>query len=109
MILTYFVLGKSTSVLTCSTLLIVIAGFVIGIHGEVRFSLTGTAAGVLASLFVSLNSIYTSKILPKVNNDKSMLLFYNNLNATLLFMPLIVLFEWQVCLSHVTSLGILFI
>jgi GDP-fucose transporter C1 len=93
---TYLVLGKETSVMTCSTLLIVIFGFYLGIDGEVNLSLIGTAAGVLASVFVSLNGIYTAKILPVVNNDKSMLLFYNNVNASFLFLPFIILFEGQV-------------
>ncbi len=96
-IFTYLLLGKSTSPLTCSTLLVVIIGFIAGIHGEIDFSLIGTAAGVLSSVFVSLNSIFTSKMLPAVDNDKSLLLYYNNLNASILFLPLIVLFEWQVC------------
>ena len=47
-------------------------------------------------MFVSLNGIYTAKILPAVNNDKSMLLFYNNVNASFLFIPFIVLFEAEV-------------
>lgn len=95
-IFTYLILGKTTSVLTCSTLLVVIVGFILGIQGEIDFSLLGTAAGVLSSVFVSLNSIYTARVLPVVDNDKSMLLFYNNLNATVLFIPLIFMFESQV-------------
>lgn len=75
----------------------VILGFYLGIDGEIDFSLIGTAAGVLSSVFVSLNSIFTSKVLPKVSNDKSLLLYYNNLNASILFLPLIVLFEMEVC------------
>jgi GDP-fucose transporter C1 len=80
----------------CGTLVIIIIGFVLGINGEINFSLFGTAAGVLSSVFVSLNSIYTSKVLPKVDNDKTMLLFYNNFNAFLLFIPFIFYFEHDV-------------
>lgn len=107
-IFTYTVLGKPTSWLTCSTLLIVILGFYFGIDGEVNFSMLGTTAGVLASVFVSLNSIYTSKVLPKVNNDKSLLLYYNNLNASILFLPLIGLFESQVIYDNSGKLISLF-
>lgn len=96
-IFTYIFLGKTTSVLTCSTLIVVIVGFACGINGEINFSLIGTAAGVLSSVFVSLNSIFTARMLPAVDNDKSMLLYYNNLNASILFVPLIFLFEYQVC------------
>lgn len=86
------------------TLIIVIIGFIIGIDGEMNFSLIGTVAGVLSSVFVSLNSIYTSKILSVVDNDKSLLLYYNNLNATFLFLPLIVLFETEVLFNNIPKL-----
>jgi len=108
-IFTFTILGESTSMLTCSTLLVVILGFYMGIEGELDFSLVGTIAGVLSSVFVSLNSIFTAKVLPKVNGDKSHLLYYNNFNATLLFIPLIFLFETQVkriCVSRLLKLGI---
>lgn len=114
-VFTYVFLGRTTSLLTCSTLLIVMIGFVSGVQGEIGiaisllylpshdslpapsgFSLLGTSAGVLASLFVSLNSIFTTKVLPLVDNDKSLILYYNNLNASYLFIPLIFLFEGQV-------------
>lgn len=98
-IFTYLMLGKSTSLYTCSTLLVVILGFYIGIDGEINFSFEGTMAGVLASAFVSLNSIYTAKVLPNVNNDKSLLLFYNNFNGSILFLPFIFWYEWNVCAS----------
>lgn len=95
-IFTYIFLGQTTSALTCSTLIVVIIGFVCGINGELNFSLLGTSAGVLSSVFVSLNSIFTARMLPTVDNDKSMLLYYNNINASVLFVPLIFLFEYQV-------------
>ena len=95
-IFTYYLLGKGTSLKTCSTLTIVILGFYLGIDGEINLSIFGTLAGVLSSVFVSLNSIYTSKVLPAVNNDKSLLLYYNNVNAAFLFLPFIILFEAQV-------------
>ena len=92
-IFTYLLLGKSTSLLTCCTLFVVIIGFYVGVDGEINFSFYGTLAGVAASIFVSLNSIYTAKILPVVSNDKSLLLFYNNLNGSILFLPLILYYE----------------
>lgn len=95
-VFTYLILGKQTSMVTCSTLLIVMLGFYLGIDGEVNFSLLGTAAGVVSSVFVSLNGIFTSKVLSKVNDDKSLLLFYNNVNAMFLFIPLIIFFEKDV-------------
>lgn len=63
--------------------------------------LIGTVSGVISSVFVSLNSIYTSKLLSAVDNDKSKLLYYNNFNAAILFIPLIFMFEIHVCNNHI--------
>jgi len=86
-IFTYFYFGESTSFRILLTLLIVIFGFFIGSDGEVNFSMVGTVFGVIGSIFVSLNSIYTKKLLPVVNDDKWRLAFYNNVNASILFIP----------------------
>jgi GDP-fucose transporter C1 len=48
--------------------------------------------GVLSSCFVSLNSIYTKKVLPVVDDSVWTLNYYNNLNASLLFLPLMFIF-----------------
>ena len=55
-------------------------------------SIMGTIFGVLASLTVSLNSIYTKRVLPAVDDNVRLLVFYNNINAMILFVPLIVVF-----------------
>ena len=55
-------------------------------------SIMGTVFGVLASLTVSLNSIYTKRVLPAVDDNVRLLVFYNNINAMILFVPLIVVF-----------------
>jgi GDP-fucose transporter C1 len=55
----------------------------------------GVLFGVLASLFVALNAIYTKKSLNSVDNNIWKLTLYNNFNATIIFLPLIFLFgEW---------------
>lgn len=107
-IFTFLVLGKTTSWSTCLTLLVVIYGFYIGIEGETNFSLFGTAAGVISSVFVSLNSIFTAKVLPLVNEDKSLLLYYNNVNGMILFLPLIIIFEKDIILDNADKLTSLF-
>jgi solute carrier family 35 (GDP-fucose transporter), member C1 len=99
-IFSFLLLGKTTSTWTGMTLLVVMVGFYVGVDGEVNFSFYGTLAGVIASVFVSMNSIYTAKILPLVNNDKSLLLFYNNVNGAVLFVPLIAYFEGGVSAEH---------
>lgn len=52
--------------------------------------MSGTIFGVLASLSLSLFSIFTKKVLPKLNSDVWVLSYYNNIYATILFLPLIV-------------------
>jgi solute carrier family 35 (GDP-fucose transporter), member C1 len=90
---TCVLLGIPTSGRTSLCLAIVIFGFILGSHGEIDFSLKGTIAGILSSLFVSLNSIYTKKVLPVVDDNHWRLTFYNNINACILFLPLIAVFE----------------
>mmetsp|Transcript_14902 Transcript_14902/g.41458 ORF Transcript_14902/g.41458 Transcript_14902/m.41458 type:complete len:347 (-) Transcript_14902:447-1487(-) len=87
--LSHFILGSTTSLRTALCLSIVVCGFFMGAKGEVNFTFIGTAFGICASLFVSLNSILTKKILPVVDNDHWKLTFYNNANASVLFLPLI--------------------
>jgi solute carrier family 35 (GDP-fucose transporter), member C1 len=94
-VFTALLLNGHTSSRVMMCLGIVILGFFVGSWGEINFSLRGTVAGVISSLFVSLNSIYTKKILPVVDNDSWKLTFYNNVNASILFIPLIMLTEAQ--------------
>ena len=93
-ILSQFILGSHNSRKTILCLLIVILGFFMGAEGEINFSMKGTIAGVCSSLFVSLNSIFTKKVLPSVDNDHWKLTFYNNVNACILFLPLILYYEY---------------
>lgn len=69
-IFTYMMLGETTSRNTLVCLGLVIIGFLVGSEGEVNFSMIGTLFGVASSVFVSLNSIYTKKVMPFVNDDK---------------------------------------
>ena len=91
--LSQVILGSTTSSRTGVCLLIVVCGFFMGAKGEVNFTMIGTTFGICSSLFVSLNSIFTKKVLPAVDNDHWKLTFYNNVNACILFMPLISYFE----------------
>lgn len=94
-VFTATLLSQPTSTNTMACLAVVLVGFFIGSNGEVNFSFKGTVAGVVSSLFVSLNSIYTKKVLPAVDNDHWRLTYYNNINACLMFLPLIIIFEHQ--------------
>ena len=58
------------------------------------FSFSGVVYGLLASAFVALNSIYTSRTLKSceyVQNNVWRLALFNNANGVLLFLPLILL------------------
>jgi len=101
---TFFILGRTTSKKTAMTLLIVIIGFFVGSEGEVNFSLLGTVCGIMSSIFVSLNSIFTEKVLPVVQRDKWRLSFMNNANACVLFLPLILFFEGDKLMEHSAEL-----
>lgn len=58
-----------------------------GLAGSLSW--TGVVFGVIASAFVSLNAIYTKKVMPAVEGNIWKLSFYNNVNASLLFVPLL--------------------
>jgi len=94
-IFTYLILGQKTTtraILCCVT---IIFGFWLGIDQENEsgsLSISGTIYGVLASVFVSLYAIFIKRILPVVDNNVWLLTFYNNVNAMLLFIPLMIVF-----------------
>merc|ERR1712141_380500 len=94
-IMSYLILGQKTSVKAIACCGIIILGFYLGVDEEGNagsLSIMGTIFGVLASLTVSLNSIYTKRVLPAVDDNVRLLVFYNNINAMILFVPLIVVF-----------------
>lgn len=97
-------LGIESSTKTILCLGVVIVGFIMGSHGELNFSVIGTVAGVLSSLFVSLNSIFTKYVLPAVDDNHWKLTFYNNVNASVLFLPLIYVFEKETIMAATEQL-----
>mmetsp|Transcript_31666 Transcript_31666/g.46969 ORF Transcript_31666/g.46969 Transcript_31666/m.46969 type:complete len:359 (-) Transcript_31666:56-1132(-) len=96
-------LGIPTSCQTMVCLLVVIFGFFLGTQGELDFSVKGTVAGVCSSLFVSLNSIFTKKVLPAVDDNHWRLTFYNNINACMLFLPLVAYFEGDIIFGAINA------
>ncbi|XP_058924424.1 GDP-fucose transporter 1 isoform X1 [Kogia breviceps] len=107
-LLSYLLLKQTTSfyaLLTCS---IIIGGFWLGVDqegAEGTLSWTGTLFGVLASLCVSLNAIYTKKVLPAVDGSLWRLTFYNNVNACVLFLPPLLLLGELPALYKFPQLG----
>lgn len=93
-ICTYIILGQKTSVKAVLCCLIIISGFLIGVDQEGTtntISYSGVLFGILASLCVSLNAIFTKKFIPLVDNNIWRLQLYNNFNACLLFLPLMLI------------------
>ncbi|XP_015908279.1 GDP-fucose transporter 1 [Parasteatoda tepidariorum] len=94
-ILTFTILHQKVSFKAIFCCAIIIFGFVLGVNEEGMegsLSIKGVIYGILASLFVSLYSIYMKKILPVVDGNIWRLTFYNNVNAVFLFIPLMLLF-----------------
>ena len=101
---TWMMLGETTSRTTLICLSLVIVGFFVGSGGEVNFSLIGTLFGVASSVFVSLNSIYTKKMMGVVDGNQWSLAAYNNMNATLMFIPVVILVERDVLVASVATM-----
>ena len=102
-ILSYVLLGQTTSLRAILTIVVVIYGFYLGAEEEVNFSLIGTLFGVCSSLFVALYSVYTSSALTHLNNDKSKLIFYNNINSCLLMVPIMLYYEGSILAKNMAS------
>ncbi|XP_063800393.1 GDP-fucose transporter 1 isoform X2 [Pseudophryne corroboree] len=94
-IFSYVMLKKTTSLYALMSCGVILGGFWLGIDqegAEGTLSWAGIFFGVLASMCVSLNAIFTTKILPAVEGSIWRLTFYNNVNACILFLPLLLLF-----------------
>ncbi|XP_078077084.1 GDP-fucose transporter 1 isoform X2 [Mustelus asterias] len=93
-LLSYAILKQTTSFRALLCCGIIIGGFCLGLNQEGAtgsLSWVGVLFGVIASLCVSLNAIYTKKVLPAVDGSIWRLTYYNNVNACILFIPLIVI------------------
>ncbi|CAI4225471.1 unnamed protein product [Auanema sp. JU1783] len=90
-ICSYLILGSTTSPKALACCFLIILGFFLGVDQEDAtgsLSIIGVIYGVLASLFVALNAIYTQRSLGAVGDSIWRLTMYNNLNAMFLFLPL---------------------
>jgi len=101
--LSYILLGDLTSTPTALCLFVILAGYYLGIKGEIKFSLLGTIFGFSSSLCCVLYPILTRKRMDALN-DKWAVIFYNNAHAALMFVPLIGIFETQIIIEHQAKL-----
>ncbi|XP_047219463.1 GDP-fucose transporter 1 isoform X2 [Girardinichthys multiradiatus] len=91
----FIILKQTTSMHALICCGIIMGGFWLGVDQEGlagSLSWSGVFFGVLASASVSLNAIYTKKVMPAVDGSIWKLCFYNNINACILFLPLILVF-----------------
>lgn len=90
-ICSYLILGQVTSVKAILCCVVIVSGFLLGVDQEDAagtLSVIGVLYGVSASLCVALNAIYTQRTLPAVGDSIARLTLYNNVNAAVLFLPL---------------------
>ena len=99
-IFVFLILHQRTSTKVILSCLIMIAGFLLGVHQENRdeaekpnghLNYFGIFFGLLSSIFVSLNAIYSKKLLANMDNNVWLINLYNNLNSIFIFVPLIIL------------------
>jgi GDP-fucose transporter C1 len=113
-------LGERTSYKALACCGFIVGGFFLGMDqekslGEIKFELNhsmcrirvkyyfcsiflgtlsmfGAFCGIASSVFVALNAIYTTRCLPFVDRNVWRLCLYNNFNACILFLPLMLIF-----------------
>lgn len=96
-VLTYAMLGVTTSRRAVVACLVVMVGFAVGAKGEPQLSVEGLVFGVVSSAFVALYSILVKRslALPSIDGDHWRLLAYNSLIAVPLMTPLAAWQEWR--------------
>ncbi|CAD6199079.1 unnamed protein product [Caenorhabditis auriculariae] len=93
-VLTYLIMYKKAAPLATYCCFFIVFGFCLGVNQEDlsgSISTVGVFYGVLASFFVALYAFLTRSALKSVDNNLWKLAMYNNLNALILFIPLVAL------------------
>lgn len=85
----FVLLGQTTSLPAMGCCALVVSGFALGNAQELRWSFSGVIFGVSSSFFVAMNSIFVKKKFALVDNNPWKITLYNNINASFLFLPLI--------------------
>lgn len=88
---TYIIIHEKVSKGALICCAFIIFGYVLGVDQESiigSLSVIGVIYGIASSLFTSLFTIYTKKILDKLNKNIWALILYNNINAITMCTPL---------------------
>ncbi|KAL1493015.1 hypothetical protein ABEB36_011160 [Hypothenemus hampei] len=103
-ILTFLILQEKTSKKCIICCAFIILGFWLGVdqeHFAGSLSVAGTIFGILGSFSLSLFSILTKKVLPKINGEIWLLQYANNVYASILFVPIMIFTgEFNVILNY---------
>mmetsp|Transcript_12374 Transcript_12374/g.23707 ORF Transcript_12374/g.23707 Transcript_12374/m.23707 type:complete len:383 (-) Transcript_12374:385-1533(-) len=102
-VLSFLLLGITTSYRTAACLLVILSGYYLGVQGEIKFSAKGTFFGFTSSVLCVLYPILTRKQMDMLN-DKWAVIFYNNVHASLMFLPLIAVFEAEIIKDHMDKI-----
>ena len=101
-------LGQPSSCRIIICCIIIALGFVVGTRQEgllaSDFHLVGCAFGVASSLFVALNGILMKYALPTIDNDSVRLARSCNVNATVIFLPFLLVSSLFLQVDRWTSL-----
>ncbi|VDN59039.1 unnamed protein product [Dracunculus medinensis] len=92
----YLILGQITSWRAIACCTFIIGGFLLGVDQEDlsgSLPVMGVVYGILSSLFVALNAIYTQRTLSAVGDNVIRLTMYNNVNAAIIFLPIMIFSE----------------
>lgn len=93
-VFSYLMLGQRTALGAIVCCGVIVGGFMLGVDQEGvagSLSVYGVLFGVLAAASVALNSIFTKKVLPAVDGSIWLLSYYNNILATVIFLPVVLL------------------
>lgn len=93
LILSYIVLREKQTIVVIVAVGLMVFGFMIGSLDPSTLSLPGLLAGGSSSFFQALYSVLIKRCLPHANNDNQLLLFYNVLLSSILFIPMVLVYE----------------
>ncbi|KAJ8920269.1 hypothetical protein NQ315_011930 [Exocentrus adspersus] len=92
-VFTYLILGEKTSKRCIMCCAVIISGFWLGVDQENlagSLSVAGFVFGILGSLSLSLYSIFTKRVLPKLNGEIWALTYANNVYASVMLVPIMI-------------------